>query len=308
MPINHWTYSTLPRLYGRTNNRICRFGHHRVTSRNVVSSIIERPMWNHNMKNITTNLYDIYNDTWQKMNPNSNSQRRIRHVSTDDSADRMIDHSNPIDDHQNESARPNHHHNDKHTRRPHIKIAIVGAGPSGCYTAKYLIKALQQQHPPSIDAVNYQIDVLERLPTPYGLVRYGVAPDHPEVKNVQNDFDRLFQNDNHNNNNHNHNNNSRNHSNPIQFLGNVQVGVDLHLQELRQLYSMVVLCYGCDSDRKLVFPPTVTTVSSSTDPHGTTTNPHSNDIPPQNDHGMMMMSAREFVAWYNGTFGLFWVS
>lgn len=116
----------------------------------------------------------------------------------------------------------------------------MGSGPSGCYTAKYL---------PS----SFEIDFFERLPTPYGLVRYGVAPDHPEVKNVQHDFDQL--------------------QDKTRLFANVTVGRDVSVQELRELYDAVVLSYGCESDRKL-------------------------GIPGEELSGVL--SAREFVAWYNG--------
>ena len=130
-----------------------------------------------------------------------------------------------------------------------VKVAIVGSGPSGCYTAKYLLSALEKS--------KVHIHVLERLPTPFGLVRSGVAPDHPEVKNVQNDFTALFK------------------DNPmIEFLGNVTVGRDVSLKELRELYDVVVLAYGCESDRKLAIPGEETLAG--------------------------VLSAREFVAWYNG--------
>jgi NADPH-dependent glutamate synthase beta subunit-like oxidoreductase len=130
------------------------------------------------------------------------------------------------------------------------RIAIVGSGPSGCYTAKYLTSALEKQG----IVGNHRVDVIERLPTPYGLVRYGVAPDHPEVKNVQNDFDQLFEKG-------------------VQFYGNVQVGRHVTVDELRQAYDAVVLAYGCESDRKL-------------------------NLPGEDLDGVL--SAREFVAWYNG--------
>lgn len=133
-----------------------------------------------------------------------------------------------------------------------VKVAIVGSGPSGCYTAKYLQSALQHKE------VEGKIDVLERLPTPFGLVRSGVAPDHPEVKNVQNDFTALFEHE----------------DSTISFLGNVTVGKDISLQELRELYDVVVLAYGCESDRKLNIPGEDTLTG--------------------------VLSAREFVAWYNG--------
>jgi adrenodoxin-NADP+ reductase len=131
------------------------------------------------------------------------------------------------------------------------KVAIVGSGPSGCYTAKYLQSFWEKK-----GVTNNQIDILDRLPTPYGLVRYGVAPDHPEVKNVQNDFATLFD------------------SKGVDFWGNVQVGRDVSVQELRELYDVVVLAYGCESDRKLGLPG--------------------------EDSLSGILSAREFVAWYNG--------
>ena len=128
-----------------------------------------------------------------------------------------------------------------------IRVAIVGSGPSGCYTAKYL----QSSYPEQLS-----IDVVESLPTPFGLVRSGVAPDHPEVKNVQNDFSSLFQKD------------------GVSFFGNVTVGKDVSLHELRELYDVVVLAYGCGADRKLGIPG--------------------------EDSLSGVVSARDFVAWYNG--------
>ena len=208
------------------------------------------------------------------------------------------------------------------TRENTIKIAIVGSGPSGCYTAKYLSKALQQQQQQQHDETNsdnttdnehggndtiyhhhpqqsYQIDIIEKLPTPYGLVRYGVAPDHPEVKNVQNDFDQLFDDNNH-----------------IHFIGNVHVGRDIHLEELRQFYSIVILCYGCDSDRKLVLPTTTTTQSFSTSSSSSHDHDNNNSATtmfmdihhPSLPSDDFIMSAREFVAWYNGMFLLLLLS
>lgn len=132
-----------------------------------------------------------------------------------------------------------------------VKVAIVGSGPSGCYTAKYLLSALEHKQ------VEGKIDVIDRLPTPFGLVRSGVAPDHPEVKNVQKDFAALFKD-----------------SSTVSFMGNVTVGRDVSLNELRELYDVVVLAYGCESDRKLGIPG--------------------------EDSLAGVISAREFVAWYNG--------
>lgn len=139
-------------------------------------------------------------------------------------------------------------------------VAIVGTGPSGCYTAKYLLSSFDKLKKKD-ENVTCNIDMLERLPTPYGLVRYGVAPDHPEVKNVENDFAALFQEQ----------------SDQIHFWGNVPVGdttKGVSVEELRELYDVVVLAYGCESDRKLGIPG--------------------------EDSLSGILSAREFVAWYNG--------
>jgi adrenodoxin-NADP+ reductase len=112
---------------------------------------------------------------------------------------------------------------------------------------------------------NVKIDILERFPTAYGLVRNGVAPDHPKIKNVQHNFDSLI------------NGNAN-----IDFHGNVQVGTDVLLRELRQLYNVVVLAYGCESDRSLPIPSA------------------------QNLEGIL--NAQEFVInWYNGHVDFEWV-
>ncbi|KAG7363803.1 pyridine nucleotide-disulfide oxidoreductase [Nitzschia inconspicua] len=170
------------------------------------------------------------------------------------------------------------------------KIAIVGSGPSGCYTAKYLQQAIQnmETNNHNVEAASSssstttttpttkkirqqeesycQIDVLERLPTAYGLVRNGVAPDHPEVKNVQNDFDELFS--------------SRSDGTTVRFFGNVQVGRDVSLDELRSIYDIVVLAFGCESDRTLNVP---------------------------GNNYQHILTARQFVNWYNGHPEFDWV-
>lgn len=131
----------------------------------------------------------------------------------------------------------------------------MGSGPSGCYTAKYLNSTLESS----------QIDVFDRLPTPYGLVRNGVAPDHPEVKNVEHDFDGLFEESDKN----------------LNFYGNVTVGTDISLEELREMYDVVVLAYGCESDKPFDFI--------------------------ENSKLDGILSAREFVSWYNGHVDYEWV-
>jgi NADPH-dependent glutamate synthase beta subunit-like oxidoreductase len=105
-------------------------------------------------------------------------------------------------------------------------IAIVGSGPSGLFCAD----ALLRQRP------DLKIDVFDRLPTPFGLVRFGVAPDHQGTKAVTRQFDRLFAGSN------------------LRFLGHVQVGRDLPLADLRNHYDAVVLALGAHADRPLDLP------------------------------------------------------
>lgn len=102
-------------------------------------------------------------------------------------------------------------------------IAIVGAGPSGFFAADGLLRALPER----------RLDLIDRLPCPYGLVRYGVAPDHQGTKAVQRQFERLL-------------------ARPgVRFLGNVEVGRDVSIAELLALYDAVILATGCSRDRKL---------------------------------------------------------
>lgn len=164
------------------------------------------------------------------------------------------------------------YHSTSISLKPKISVAIVGSGPSACYTAKYLTSTLQQQSKKGLltgtnidDLEKVDIDIIEKLPTPFGLVRSGVAPDHPEVKNVENDFAQLFATS--------KSEKEKNIESSIEFFGNVGVGTDVSVEELRSLYDVVVLAYGCESDRKL-------------------------GIPGEDLEGVY--SAREFVSWYNG--------
>lgn len=105
-------------------------------------------------------------------------------------------------------------------------LAIVGSGPAGLFAADALIR----QKP------DLRIDVFDRLPTPYGLARFGVAPDHQGTKAVTRQFDRLF-------------------AHPqIRFLGQVEVGTALPLALLREYYDAVLLCTGAHLDRPLGIP------------------------------------------------------
>ena len=105
-------------------------------------------------------------------------------------------------------------------------IAIIGSGPAGCYLADHLLRLLP-------DA---SIDILERLPVPFGLIRYGVAPDHQGTKAVARVLDRVLARD------------------RVSFFGNVEVGRDVCLDELMSLYDAVVLATGAERDRRLGIP------------------------------------------------------
>ncbi|CAI5744043.1 unnamed protein product [Peronospora destructor] len=109
---------------------------------------------------------------------------------------------------------------------PLRRVCVVGSGPAGFYATKYLLK----------EYAGAQVDMLEALPTPFGLVRSGVAPDHPEVKSVMNDFNMVAA------------------DTRFRFLGNVRVGEDVTLAEVQQHYHAVVLAYGTAGDHKLEVP------------------------------------------------------
>ncbi len=108
-----------------------------------------------------------------------------------------------------------------------VRVAVVGAGPAGFFTADAL---LRRQTPV------FDVDVIERLPTPFGLVRAGVAPDHQKIKSVTKTFDRT----------------AKEHR--FRFLGNVTVGRDVTAEELREHYDQVVYAVGSSSDRRLGIP------------------------------------------------------
>ena len=107
----------------------------------------------------------------------------------------------------------------------------------------------------SSPASDIEVDLIERLPTPWGLVRFGVAPDHPKIKAVSRAFERIA-------------------GRPgFRFLGNVEVGRDLHHEDLVRLYDAVVYAVGAQTDRRMGIP--------------------GEDLPGS-------WAATEFVAWYNG--------
>jgi NADPH-dependent glutamate synthase beta subunit-like oxidoreductase len=126
-----------------------------------------------------------------------------------------------------------------------VRVAIVGSGPSGFYTADALIKS----------GADCEIDVIDRLPTPFGLIRAGVAPDHQKTKNVSRAYEKTALND------------------SVAYFGNVDVGKDVGIEELKGLYDAVVLAIGSPYDRKL-------------------------GVPGEDKKGVF--GSADFVGWYNG--------
>jgi len=106
-------------------------------------------------------------------------------------------------------------------------IAIIGSGPAGYYTAE----AAQKQWGDDV-----QIDVFDRLPVPYGLIRTGVAPDHQSIKGVSRRYEAVALSEN------------------VRFIGNVTLGQDVTVAELQNLYDAVVLATGAPHDRKMDLP------------------------------------------------------
>jgi ferredoxin--NADP+ reductase len=125
-------------------------------------------------------------------------------------------------------------------------IAIIGSGPAGFYSAE----GLQKQFGPDV-----RIDLIDRLPVPYGLIRSGVAPDHQSIKAVSRRYEKVALSD------------------GVRFVGNVLVGQDVSIDELRALYDAVILATGAPVDRPLGIP--------------------GSDLP-----GVLGSAA--FVGWYNG--------
>ncbi len=127
-----------------------------------------------------------------------------------------------------------------------LRIAVIGAGPAGFYAADALLKS---------DAVNATVDLFDQLPTPYGLVRAGVAPDHAKIKSVTRKYDATAQ------------------LPGFRFFGNVRLGKDVSVDDLKNHYHQILYTVGAQVDRKL-------------------------GIPGEDLNGSH--SATEFVAWYNG--------
>jgi ferredoxin--NADP+ reductase len=126
-----------------------------------------------------------------------------------------------------------------------LRVAVVGSGPSGFYAVEALFKA----------GVPVQVEMFDRLPTPFGLVRGGVAPDHPKIKSVTRVYEKIAQNE------------------GFAFFGNVTIGKDIAIEELRRFYDAVLFTCGAESDKHLGVP--------------------GESLPGSH-------AATEFVGWYNG--------
>jgi ferredoxin/flavodoxin---NADP+ reductase len=127
-----------------------------------------------------------------------------------------------------------------------LVVAIIGAGPSGIYAAE----ALSQQTDPAVE-----IAIIDRLPVPFGLVRYGVAPDHESIRSIRNTLERTLEKP------------------SVRFLGDVTIGADLSIAELRESVDAVIYAYGAGTDRRLEIP---------------------------GEHLQGSFAAAELVAWYCG--------
>ena len=108
-----------------------------------------------------------------------------------------------------------------------LRVAVIGAGPAGFYTAEHLFRQA---------GLDVEVDLFDRLPTPYGLVRFGVAPDHQKIKNVTATFDKTA-------------------AHPgFRFFGHVELGKDVTLEDLRAHYHQIVYTTGAQTDRRMGIP------------------------------------------------------
>lgn len=107
-----------------------------------------------------------------------------------------------------------------------LRIAIVGAGPAGIYAADALMKS----------EAEVSIDLYERMPAPFGLIRYGVAPDHPRIKGIITALHKVLDKD------------------QVRLLGNIDYGTDITLEDLRRFYDAVIFSTGANADRALSIP------------------------------------------------------
>lgn len=108
-----------------------------------------------------------------------------------------------------------------------LRVAVVGSGPSGMYAADALVS--QQDVPVTVD-------VIDKLPVPFGLVRYGVAPDHISIRSVRDTLDKVLEKP------------------GVRFIGNLEIGVDISVATLHEYFDAIVFTYGASRDRRLSIP------------------------------------------------------
>src|SRR5690242_20807154 len=113
-----------------------------------------------------------------------------------------------------------------------LNVAVVGSGPAGLYAAEALVKQAAALAVP----VPIRVDVLDRLPTPYGLVRYGVAPDHKSIKSIAEYLRNVLEHE------------------GVSFIGGVHLGDDVTREDLLACYDAVVYATGAMRDRQLGVP------------------------------------------------------
>ena len=104
------------------------------------------------------------------------------------------------------------------------RVCVVGSGPAGMYAASALLATAP---------ADTTVDIIERLCTPFGLIRFGVAPDHPEMKVMAEKFDLVAADE------------------RVRLIGNVEVGQDVSVEQLRACYDGLVFAFGADGDRAL---------------------------------------------------------
>lgn len=107
-----------------------------------------------------------------------------------------------------------------------LRIAVVGAGPAGIYASDLLVKS----------ETDVEIDLYEKMPAPFGLIRYGVAPDHPRIKGIIASLHRVLEQE------------------EIELIGNVEVGKDITVDEMREYYDAIVFSTGATADKDLEIP------------------------------------------------------
>ncbi len=108
-----------------------------------------------------------------------------------------------------------------------LRVAVIGSGPAGFYACEHILKH---------EATTAEVDLFDRLPTPYGLVRGGVAPDHPKIKSVTRVYDKTAARD------------------GFRFFGNVKLGEDISAADLERHYHAILYTFGAETDRHLGIP------------------------------------------------------